>query len=99
MKPLAWLVYVPLQLLWLPLSLAGAAWVAWKQIGRSRALGLSQTAVEILNGRWTADVFGVRSDEASRRLAEAIENNSTAGLRLALFPLMVARRIARVPFL
>ncbi|MFA8387472.1 MAG: class I SAM-dependent methyltransferase [Pelagibaca sp.] len=99
MKLLAWLVYVPLQLLWLPLSLAGAIWVAWKQIGRSRALGLSQTAVEILNGRWTADVFGVRSDEASRRLAEAIENNSTAGLRLALFPLMVARRVAGAPFL
>ena len=99
MTLLAWLVYLPLQVLWLPLSLVGAGWVAWMQIGRSQALGLSQTAVEVLNARWTAHVFGLRRDEASRRLAEVIENNSTAGLRLALFPLMVARRIAGRPFL
>ncbi|MDP1631076.1 MAG: SAM-dependent methyltransferase [Caulobacter sp.] len=99
MALLAWLIFIPLQILWLPLSILGALWVAYKQIGVSKRLGLSQTAVEIINGRWTADVFGLRKDTASRRLAGKLPNNSVPGLGLALFPLMVARLIAGRPIL
>jgi methyltransferase (TIGR00027 family) len=73
--------------------------VAHKQIGRSKALGLSQTAVEIVNGRWTGHVFGLREDFASYRLAGRLPNNSVLGLGLVLFPLMVARMIAGRPIL
>ncbi|MAK82985.1 MAG: hypothetical protein CMJ17_14095 [Phenylobacterium sp.] len=99
MKLLAWLIYVPLQIMWLPLSVIGGAWVAYKQIWRSRDLGLSQTAVEIVNGRWTGHVFGLRRDSASYRLAAVLPNNSVIGLRLALFPLWVARTVAGKPIL
>lgn len=94
---IAWLVYIPLQVLWLPLSILGGLWVAYKQIVRSKALGLSQTAVEIVNGRWTGHVFGLRDDEASCKLAAKLPNNSVLGLGLALFPLRVARIIAGQP--
>ena len=60
MIALAWLVYIPLQILWLPISLLGVIWVAYKQIAVSKRMGVSQTAVEIINGRWTMDVFGLR---------------------------------------
>ena len=99
MTLLAWLVYIPLQILWLPFSIIGALWVAYRQIWRSKVLGLSRTAVEIVNGRWTAHVFGLREDTASYRLAGQLPNNSVLGLRLALFPLMVARMIAGKPIL
>jgi len=99
MKLIAWLVYIPLQILWLPISLAGGAWVAWKQVVVSSRMGVSQTAVEIINGRWTMDVFGLRQDTAARKLASTIPNNSTVGLWLTLFPLWLARRIAGKPFL
>jgi hypothetical protein len=69
---LAWLIYIPLQLAWLPLTLLGALWVAYKQVGVSRKLGLSQTAVEVLNGRWTGDRFGLRPDPASRPIFRTI---------------------------
>jgi methyltransferase (TIGR00027 family) len=95
----AWLIYVPLQILWLPFSILGAIWVAYKQIARSKALGLSQTAVEIINGRWTGHVFGLRKDVASYKLAGKLPNNSVLGLRITLFPLMVARLIAGRPIL
>ena len=96
---LAWLIYIPLQLAWLPLTLLGAVWVAYKQVGVSRKLGLSQTAVEVLNGRWTGDRFGLRPDPASRRLAAHLPNNSVLGLSIALFPLWVAKHVAGRPFL
>lgn len=99
MTLLAWIAYIPLQIIWLPLSILGVLWVAYKQIVRSKALGLSQTAVEIVNGRWTAHVFGLRTDEASYKLAGALPNNSVIGLSIALFPLLVARKIAGKPIL
>ncbi len=99
MKRLAWLIYIPLQLIWLPLTLLGAVWVAYKQVGVSRKLGLSQTAVEVLNGRWTGDLFGLRPDPASRRLAAHLPNNSVMGLFIALFPLWVAKHVAGTPIL
>ncbi len=96
---IAWLVYVPLQIVWLPVSVLAALWVAYWQIWRSKVLGLSQTAVEIINGRWTAHVFGLRDDPASARLAAELPNTSLTGLALALAPLRVAAWIAGAPFL
>ena len=55
-------------------------WVAYKQIWRSRQLGLSQTAVEIVNGRWTGDVFGLREDKPSRPVTVMVWTALTSGL-------------------
>jgi methyltransferase (TIGR00027 family) len=96
---LAWLIYIPMQILWLPLSIVGALWVAYKQVWVSRKLGLSQTAVAMLNQRWIADLFGLRQDAPSRRLAGKPPNNSLFGARLLLFPLLAARAIAGKPIL
>lgn len=97
MTILAWLIYVPLQIVWLPLSILGVLWLAYKQVWISRKRGLSQTAIEVVNGRWTADLFGLRPDPASRRLAGKLPNNSVLGLFVTLFPLLLARTIAGKP--
>ncbi|MEL6858600.1 MAG: SAM-dependent methyltransferase [Pseudomonadota bacterium] len=99
MTLIAWLIFIPLQVVWLPLSILGALLVAYKQLARSKALGLSQTAVEIVNGRWTGHVFGLRADAASYKLAGALPNNSVLGLWITLFPLWVAKSIAGRPIL
>ncbi|GJF16587.1 hypothetical protein NGTWS0302_16100 [Mycolicibacterium cyprinidarum] len=99
MKLIAYLVYLPIQIIWLPLSLLGGALVAYKQLAISKRLGVSGTAVEVVNGRWTMDVFGLRRDPAARKLAAKIPNNSTFGLWLALFPLWLARQIAGEPII
>jgi len=41
----------------------------------------------------------MRENRASRRLAAAIDNNSTVGLRLVLFPVMLAKYVAGEPLL
>lgn len=99
MQFLAILIFIPLQLLWLPLSIIGGATVAYRQLVVSRRMGVSQTAVEIINGRWAMDVFGLRGDGASRKLAGAIPNNSVLGLWLTLFPIWLISKAFRRPFL
>ena len=91
---LALIVFIPLQILFIPLTIIGVIWVTYKQLIVSRRLGVSQTAIEIINGRWTMHIFGLRDDPAAAKLAPALPNTSTFGLWLALFPLYVYSRIA-----
>lgn len=88
-------IYIAVQIMLLPLGIIGALLVTYRQLRVSQRLGLSQTAVEVLNGRWTMDVFGVRQDTAARKLARVLPNDSIAGLWLALFPLYLLYRMTR----
>ena len=91
---LAFIIFIILQILFIPLAIIGAIWVGYKQIVVSKKLGVSQTAIEIINGRWTMHIFGLRDDHATAKLAPILPNTSTVGLWLALFPLYVHSRIS-----
>ena len=82
-----------MQILFIPLAIFGALLVAYKQLIVSKNLGVSQTAIEIINGRWTMHMFGQRADPAAVKLNAVLPNNSTFGLGLALAPLYVSYRI------
>ena len=56
MKYLSFIVYMPLQILAIPGAIVGILLTAYKQIIVSKRLGVSQTAIEIINGRWTMHV-------------------------------------------
>jgi len=91
---LSWLIFVPLQIAFIPFAVLGAAVVAYKQILVSKRLDASQTGIEVLNGRWTMHVFGMRDDMPTKRLAEAIPNTSVLGLWVCLVPLWVKYKIS-----
>jgi methyltransferase (TIGR00027 family) len=95
---ISFLIFIPLQIGFLPLGLLGILLVAYKQIIVSKRLGSSQTAIEVLNGRWTMHVFGIRKDDATEKLARALPNTSTQGLWLVLFPLWVKYKISHCYF-
>ena len=76
------------------MGLLGFLLVAYKQIIVSKQIGSSQTAIEVLNGRWTMHVFDIRKDEAAVKLANSLPNTSTKGLWLVLFPLWVKYKIS-----
>ena len=67
MKLLSWLVYIPLQVVFLPLSIVGVLLVAYRQMLVSKRLGVSQTAIEVFNGRWTLHVFGLCNDPGAAK--------------------------------
>jgi methyltransferase (TIGR00027 family) len=92
---ISFLIFIPLQILFLPLGLVGVFLAAYKQIIVSKRLGSSQTAIEVISGRWTMHVFGIRKDAAAEKLTRALPNASTTGLWLALFPLWVKYKVCR----
>ncbi len=86
MSVLSWIIYIPLQIVFIPFAIFGVVLVAYKQLVISKRLGVSQSAIEILNGRWTMHIFGLRPDKASAELAATLPNDSLAGLWLFLYP-------------
>ncbi len=98
MSAISFIVFIVLQTLVLPLGLLGVLLVAYKQMVVSKRLGVSQTGIEVLNGRWTMHVFGIREDVAAAQLAGSIPNTSLAGLWLFLFPLWVKYKMSGTYF-
>ncbi len=94
MKYFSYVVFVPLQIICLPLAIVGLLLTAYRQIIVSKRLGVSQTAIEIINGRWTMHVFGLRKDAATAALMSVLPNTSRLGLWLVLWPLWLQSRIA-----
>jgi methyltransferase (TIGR00027 family) len=99
MSILSLFIYVPLQIAFIPFAVLGVMLVAYKQIAVSKKVGVSQTAVEIINARWTMHIFSMRDDDATAKLAAALPNTSLFGLWLVLFPLWVKSKISGSPFL
>ena len=51
MKIVALAIYLILQFAFIPLSIFGVLLTGYRQIAVSKRLGVSQTAIEIINGR------------------------------------------------
>lgn len=88
------LLFLPLQILFIPLGITGATMIFYRQIFVSKKLGVSSTAVEVMNGRWVMDRFGLRQDTATVQLFSVLPNTSTLGHWLLFFPLYVLTRIS-----
>ena len=94
MRLLSFVVFLMLQIAFLPLAVVGLVMVIFKQFVVSKRLGVSQTMVEVLNTRWTMHVFDMRQDVATVRLADCVPNTSTLGLWLILAPLWVKYKLS-----
>ncbi len=94
MNLISFIIFVTLQIIFIPIGLLGVLIVAYKQMVVSKRIGVSQTAIEVLNGRWAMHVFGIRQDKAADKLAGSMPNTSTIGLWLCLFPLWVKFKIS-----
>ncbi len=92
-------VFVLVQILFIPLAILGIILVGYRQMVISKKLGISQTAVEVINGRWAMHVFDLRLDKATADLAAVLPNTSLFGLWLALFPLWLKYKISGKLFL
>ena len=91
---IALFVFMVVQILFLPLSIVGFMLVAYKQMYVSKRLGVSGTAIEIINGRWTLDIFGLRKDTASVKLNRVLPNNSLPGMWMFLLPSYLRYKIS-----
>jgi hypothetical protein len=95
---LSFLAFLALQVVFFPMAVVGVVLIAYKQMVISKRLGVSQTGIEVLNGRWTMHIFEMRSDDATVHLAQVLPNTSTFGLWLCLVPLWVKYKISGTYF-
>ncbi|MEC7695955.1 MAG: class I SAM-dependent methyltransferase [Planctomycetota bacterium] len=97
MRFISWILYIPLQIIAFPFCILGMLLVAYRQMRVSKRLGVSQTAIEVFNARWTLNVFGMRNDPGAAKLGSVLPNTSTVGLWLTLFPLWFKAKVAAKP--
>jgi len=86
MRVLAFLVYLPIQIVLLPLLIVAALVFLYYQIVVSRRIGVSQTGIEVLGGRVHMHLFGLRQDEATLALSRVLPNFSLRLTRFMLWP-------------
>ncbi len=93
-KIFGFIIYSIVQVLFIPFGIIGAVIIYYKQMYISKKLGVSSTAIEIINGRWTMDKFGLKKDSATVKLFNVLPNTTTIGQWFALFPLYLLKQIA-----
>ncbi len=91
---LSYILFIIIQIIFLPLAIIGAIVIYYKQIFVSKRLGVSSTAIEIINGRWTMDKFCLRDDATTVKLFNVLPNTSALSHWLVLLPLYLLKLIA-----
>jgi len=86
MRLIAFLVYLPIQIVLLPFVIVAALIFSYYQIVVSRRVGVSQTGIEILGARVHMHLFGMREDTATLALSRVLPNFSLRLTRLILLP-------------
>ncbi len=93
-KTFGFIIFAIVQILFIPFGIIGAIMIYYKQMYVSKKLGVSSTAIEIINGRWTMDKFGLRKDSATVELFNVLPNTTAIGQWLVLIPLYILRQVA-----
>lgn len=94
MEFIALLVFIIVQIVFIPLAIIALILLTITQVFVSKKLGVSGTAIDPIAGRWIMDVFGMRKDTASVKLYRVLPNGSVPGLWLLLFPSYLRYKIS-----
>ncbi|MBN1285415.1 MAG: class I SAM-dependent methyltransferase [Anaerolineae bacterium] len=90
----AWIVFVVVQIPFIPLAIFGIALSLYTQTIVSKRLGVSGTAANVAAERMLMDRFGLRADRASGQLLRTLPNVSMIGGWLILFPWYLRYKIS-----
>lgn len=86
-------LFVFLQIVFLPLIIVGFVWVGYRQFFVSRRLGVSATAIDVLTSRWVQHMLGGRDDVYSIELTKHLPNVSHAGMWLGMLGAVISKRL------
>ena len=92
---LGWIIYIPLQILFVPISIVGGLVAAYKQVWASKKFGVSSTATKVLEGRLHMHWFGLREDQATDKLSKALPNFSRTAHWVLLFPMYLLYKLSK----
>ena len=87
------LLFSVIQILLLPLFFIGLVMIGTKQIFVSKKLGLSGTAIDVLQSRWIQHYFGARKDPLTIDFAKGLPNMSHVGMCLTMSAVTIMYRL------
>jgi len=93
MKIISLVIFIVVQIVFIPLFVVGAILAAINQLAVSKKLGVSGTAISAIAARWLLDAYGRRKDPEAVKLYRALPNGSEPGLWMLLFPGILRYRI------
>jgi len=92
-KLLQIILYVPIQIVFIPFAIAGLIAGLFKEMVNSKRLGVSFSAVQALQYRWIMHHFNTRPDPLSVAFTKKFPCESHWGLWATLGPLIISQRL------
>ncbi|MHA1717996.1 MAG: class I SAM-dependent methyltransferase [Promethearchaeota archaeon] len=87
------LVFLLIQILFIPLAIFGFILCLYKELAISKKLGVSMTAGQAIQPKWFLHHFGVRADKKTIRFMRYLPNESVFGLWLIFLPMFIANKL------
>ena len=95
MKLLSIIVYIIVQIIFIPLTILGVLLIVIKQFIVSKFLRISSTAVDVVSVRWAMDIFNIKEDKTSRQLFKYLPNASLIGHWMVMYPTYLRYKISK----
>jgi len=87
------ILYIPIQIIFIPFAIIGLIDGIYKEMGKSRKLGISFSAIKALQYRWIMHYFNTRPDPLSVAFTKKFPCESHLGLWSTFGALIISQRL------
>jgi len=91
------ILYIPIQTIFIPFAIIGIIIAVYKEMGNSKKLGVSFSAVKALQYRWMMHFFNTRTDPLSVAFIKKFPCESHFGMWSVLGALIISQRLFGFP--
>jgi len=87
------ILYIPIQIIFIPFAIIGLIVAIYKEMGKSKKLGVSFSAIKALQYRWMMHYFNTRPDPISVAFTKKFPCESHFGMWSILGALIISQRL------
>ncbi len=87
------ILYIPIQIIFIPFAIIGIIIAIYKEMGKSKKLGVSFSAIKALQYRWFMHYFNTRPDPLSVAFTKIFPCESHFGMWSLMGPLIISQRL------
>ena len=87
------ILYIPIQIIFIPFAIIGLIDAIYKEMGKSKKLGVSFSAIKALQYRWIMHYFNTRQDPLSVAFIKKFPCESHFGLWSTMGALIISQRL------
>jgi len=87
------ILYIPIQIIFIPFAIIGLIVAIYKEMGKSKKLGISFSAIKALQYRWMMHYFNTRPDPISVAFTKKFPCESHFGMWSILGALIISQRL------